>query len=588
MRITKLTINNYKSFSPNDTSLIYHTPHTLLVGKNNSGKSNVFSALNILIGNKNPLWFKPTEEDFHDPEKPMRITLELGGFNEESRKTLFSLPNITKQQQGALGKKSDADIQIQLSFERILEDDGNAEEQQEKPFEISLWGFKVHRKVEDVRRALCKMLLVPAIRDAGKELSASQWTVYGQLMKEVLRDSPSFDVVKKHLDDVNNDIQSIFENEKKQVVEGARIVSYVEDIDFQLTKEGDPTELLRNLEVFVTENGKKINIQNMGTGTQSAVIIGIFELALKHKAGRNRIFLIEEPEAFIHPHGIRYLGNLLRNITDDVKNQVIASTHSPTLAATFTPQEIIRLEKVDGATSVHQPDTGELSDLHYRRMINADNAELFMSDGVILVEGDTEKHLFTSLSETTLLNSDKPEEGNCNFDRINVAVIKLNGKENLLNYITILNAVDIQFASLLDQDFTESTHFRKTCELFKIDYSDVEMAKTELKKKGVLVSSRGEIEDIIPDDDIVEMLFQYELELNPDIPEDRQSSLRESLSKKVANTKAEYPDKTSKAIESLFGGVGKSTYAIRIAEFYIKRNDHPFEALIRYLYKLMI
>lgn len=594
MRIVKLTINNYRSFGPQDTSVLFHTRHSLLVGKNNSGKSNVLSALNIVIGTKNPLWIRPLADDFHDPAKPIRITLELGGFNDESKKTLFSLPNITQKQQGALGKKPNDDISIKLNFERSLEnlqgsseeEDGqDTEEQQDRPFEITLWGFKVHRKVEEVRRALCKMLLVPAIRDAGKELSASQWTVYGQLMKEVLRDSPSFEAVRKHLEEVNTDIQRIFSNEKKQVVDGARVVSYVEDIDFQLTKEGDPTELLRNLEVFVTEHGRKLNIQNMGTGTQSAVIIGIFELALRHKTGRNRLFLIEEPEVFVHPHGIRYLGRLLRKMTDDLKNQLIASTHAPALAATFSPQEIIRLGKGDGKTSVHQPHDDSLSDLHFRRMVNAENAEMFMSDGVILVEGDTEKHIFSALGELTLLNPDKPEDAYCDFDKANIAVIRLNGKENLLNYITILNAFDIRFTAVLDKDFTGSTHFRKTCELYDIDCSDIETGKRALKQRNILVSTRGEIEDLIPDGDLAEMLFEYELEQNPGIPDERKPELRASLSAKVKKVKAEHSDKTSKALESLFGGVGKSTYAIRIAEFYRGRDSHPFEGLLRYLYK---
>lgn len=597
MRITKLTINNYRSFGPEDTTLLFHTRHSLLVGKNNSGKSNVFAVLNILIGAKNPLWIKPSEDEFNDHSKPIRLTLEVAGFNDESKKTLFSLPNVTKQQQGALSKKPNNEISIKLCFERTLEkaqstsgdaDDEDTEEQQEKPFEITLWGFKVHRKVEEIRRVLCKMLLVPAIRDAAKELSASQWTVYGQLMKEVLRDSPTFDALKKHLETVNTDIQSIFANEKKQAVEGARVVSYVDDIDFQLTKEGDPTELLRNLEVFVTENGRKINIQNMGTGTQSAVIIGIFELALRHKAGRNRLFLVEEPEVFVHPHGIRYLGSLLRKITDDLKNQVIASTHSPALAATFSPQEIIRLGKVSGKTSVHQPLDDSLSTLHFRRMVNAENAEMFMSDGVVLVEGDTERHLFTALGELTLLNPDKPEEGSCNFDKANIAIVRLNGKENLLNYLTILSAFDIRFAAVLDKDFTESAHFRKTCDMYGVDHTDIEAAKKELKKKDILVSSKGEIEDLIPDQDLLELLIQNELEQNPDIPEAQQTKLKESLSAKIGKAKTNHSDKTSKAFVSLFGGVGKSTYAIHIAEFYRGRDSHPFEALLRYLYKAVI
>ena len=77
-------------------------------------------------------------------------------------------------------------------------------------------------------------------------------------------------------------------------MDGVRVTSYVDDIDFELTKEGKPSELLRNLEIFISERDIKINLDNVGTGTQSAVIIGLLELALKGGASRARLFCIEE------------------------------------------------------------------------------------------------------------------------------------------------------------------------------------------------------------------------------------------------------------------------------------------------------
>lgn len=50
MRIKKITIKNYKSFDDSLEPIFFYSPHSLLVGKNNAGKSNVFSALNLLLG----------------------------------------------------------------------------------------------------------------------------------------------------------------------------------------------------------------------------------------------------------------------------------------------------------------------------------------------------------------------------------------------------------------------------------------------------------------------------------------------------------------------------------------------------------
>jgi hypothetical protein len=58
----------------------------------------------------------------------------------------------------------------------------------------------------------------------------------------------------------------------------AQVVSYVEDVAFQLTRENNPAELLRYLEIVVTESGgRETNLARMGTGTQSAVIIAMLE-----------------------------------------------------------------------------------------------------------------------------------------------------------------------------------------------------------------------------------------------------------------------------------------------------------------------
>lgn len=52
MIITKLKINNFKSI--NDMSLEFVEGKNIIVGQNNSGKSNIISAINLVIGEKYP------------------------------------------------------------------------------------------------------------------------------------------------------------------------------------------------------------------------------------------------------------------------------------------------------------------------------------------------------------------------------------------------------------------------------------------------------------------------------------------------------------------------------------------------------
>jgi len=584
MRITKLHIKNYKSFSSSAEPIIFHTTHSLLVGKNNAGKSNILSALQLLLGGKNPNYIKLPEDDFFDTSSPVEIQLVIGDITENDRKELFSLPNLTKQQRGALSSKNLEDIEIVFSFQHYFQDreeegeiseGGETEisEQQQRQFEIKLWGFTIHRKIEDVRFALIRMLKVPAVRDVSDELSGSKWTYYGQLMKSVLEDSPRYGEVKQMLEQLNAKIQEIFSDQKSHLLAGARVVSYVDDIHFELTKEGKPSELLRNLEVFITEGTRKINIQNTGTGTQSAVIIGILELALKNKPSKSRVFCVEEPEVFIHPHGIRYLGELLRRITDDGKTQVIASTHSPALVSTFNPQEIIRVDKAGNSTKIFQPLAGVLTEEHFKRFINADNAELFFSDKVILVEGDTEKQLLPTLGRLTPVDDRDPDNGNCDFDKANIGIIRLDGKENLLNFIKVLEAFDIPYLALLDNDFLQSSQLRQVCQKFNIQVSNQSQLINDLKKNNIVINTRGETEDLIPDADL--------------------AAITGKSVQDIQNIKSNFSQRGGKTSKAFSGGsrrtggifnCSKTAYAIKIADFYTSKGSHPFNDLIRGLF----
>jgi putative ATP-dependent endonuclease of the OLD family len=572
MRVTKLTIKNYRSFDHLGQIILFPTIHSALVGKNNSGKSNIFKALNIVLGSKLPGYIKFDEEDYFDKAYPIEIEVEISDITESDKSTLFSIPGLTKPQKGALSSKV-ANQTATINFSLIKRLNGNtteelSEEETKDGFEVKLWGFQVHRKVEDVRKMIIKMLLVPAVRSYQDELSASKWTLYGQLMKEVLENSPYYGDIKTALTDINSKIQSAFDSERKKILKDAKIASCVDDVNFQLTKENNPAELLRNLEVFITEGHRVFNIDHVGTGTQSAIIIGIFELVLKNKNAKAKLFCIEEPETFIHPHGIRYLGSLIKGISSEQNTQVIISTHSLSLVANFEPTEIIRVDKVDGKTIIKQDIS--LTHVHFRRFVHQDNAEMFFSDRVLFVEGPTEKHLLSNLDKNTILDTSSPDSVNCNFDRINLGVIKLDSVDSIVNYIKIANAFGVEFVALLDKDFitdpSKSGIRQKLCQEVGIVFQDADQTKliSDLKSKNIIINSKGEIEDLFSDQDIANITGK---------------NIADVQSAKALNPK------TSKAFMKLFS-TGKAEYGIIIADYYSENSlQHPLDDFIRKIYK---
>ena len=66
MRVTEITIKNYRSFDPAGQTVLFPTLHSALVGKNNSGKSNILKAFDLIFGSKNPAYIKFEEDDYFD------------------------------------------------------------------------------------------------------------------------------------------------------------------------------------------------------------------------------------------------------------------------------------------------------------------------------------------------------------------------------------------------------------------------------------------------------------------------------------------------------------------------------------------
>jgi predicted ATP-dependent endonuclease of OLD family len=556
MRVTEVTIKNYRSFGPTGQTIVFPTAHCALIGKNNVGKSNILSAIELVLGAKNPTYVALEERDYFDPGQPIEIKIVISEITEHDKTLLFSLPGLPVRQRGALnGAVARGTANVTFLLKRNLEG--------ESSLDIKLWGFNRYNKKEDIRRPLIRMLLVPAVRSAKDELTASGWTPYGQLMKEILERSSQYGDIKTDLSNITSKIQQAFANEKTRLLESARIMTYVEDVDFQLTRDGNPSELLRNLEIFVKEGTKTFNISDVGTGTQSAIIIGVLELVLRGKSTKLKLFGIEEPENFIHPHGIRYLGALIRSISNEQNTQLLISTHSLSLTANFEPKEIILVSKESGETVIRQDST--LSSTHYRRFVHQDNVEMFFSDRVVFTEGETEKHLFCNLDKAIKQDVTNQDSDNCNFDRKNVGVIRLESANNIVNFVKLVKAFGIPFSAILDKDFLTFPTCSLLCTELGVTHQTTNPAQllSDLKSVGILINTKGEIEDLFPDTDIANASGR---------------SISDIQRIKAAHTK------TSSAFKEIFSS-GKAEYAIKLADYYVSSGSaSPVDDIIRNLY----
>lgn len=79
MYIRHRTIKNFRSIPPEGIQIRFGRERTILVGKNNSGKTNILDALSIVLGPANPFYKRLEPTDYHDPSKPVEILVTLAG-----------------------------------------------------------------------------------------------------------------------------------------------------------------------------------------------------------------------------------------------------------------------------------------------------------------------------------------------------------------------------------------------------------------------------------------------------------------------------------------------------------------------------
>lgn len=567
MFLSHLIINNFKSFNPKDNYIYFNSRKTIIIGKNNSGKSNVLSVIEFLLGNKDPRYTHIGKADYFDPSKPLKISAILYFQNPNE---FFELP-IARKYKDILYKdydpnKPSAFIEIQYADEELFNDeekatnDGDQPERKESKFKILIAGkYQLFQKIKEVRTSLCKIIGVDSLRNAKDDLSGSHWTIFGQLMKSVLEDADRYGEVKTALTNLNSLVEEILSVQKVEILKNAKIISFISDIKFQLTKDNEPSELIRNLELFVKDRDKFIHIDETGTGTQSALIIGILEVALKYKPSHARIFFIDEPELYLHPLGIRYLGQLFKEFISDELSQIIITSHSSILLSSFNPIEIIRLDKPSNFTEVNQLDNSFIDcDNKLARQLNSGLiSEMFFADKVFIVEGETEQIIFPQLS---FINNET------NFYRNNISVVNAQGKDSIIGIIKTLELLNIKWKALVDNDFLKmKKSYSPVCNYFRVNTNDEkEKLRMQLFEKGFAILPEGETENLIPDEDLVILTGKSLDEIK------KLKCIREKLSETFAN--------------ELFGR-SKPEIAYEIVNFYSQYGSSPFDKIIKWVSK---
>ncbi len=537
MKITHLYIKNYKSIKELDISLSDKV--NVFIGENSVGKSNVFSAIDWLLGSVYPSLNNIPQEDFYrgdiSAQLIVRISFDDGHYLEMN----------TKWFDGKGNKKSGLNL------------DGR-------------------NYVSDDIRQKYMSAYVGADRKISENPANNRWTLLGRLLRDInsrfitesIKDNETgeeiskVDYFKKQMQTIRD--KTLFsvkdENGQNIMEEFARILG--EETAKQLNRERedfaidlnmyDAWNYYRTLQIMVNESetGMIFRASDLGMGIQASITIAILKAYSKLKLKNQTPVIIDEPELFLHPQGRRNFYQIIRDLADN-GTQVLLTTHSPEFIELnyFNEIFVVRKNRTNGTYIRRACPKSFVDDFYcrYKREVaesdileryknafentgdSQKSSEALFARKIVLVEGESEVLILPYLF--TLLGYNLITEG--------ITIVRCGGKSEIDRFYRLYSEFGIPCYVIFDGDYQ--------------NFGTDDEAATIIKNKAIL-ELFNESSDF-PDDNVHEgyLGFKYRLEENLNIGEvgnAKALALYRRVKDKITNW-AEVPDWVSDVINKI-------------------------------------
>ncbi len=433
---------------------------TVLVGKNDVGKSNLLEAVKILLEGTAA---SVEQEDFYDLGNPIetRAVLDgIGGYLELCDQR--NRPKVEQRihQDGLLTIRRIAEAPKKLGDIEIL-DPASGEFSTPTGIDAAL------------KPMLPEVIFIEALADVAEETKGTQKDALGMLVSQVMSSivkqvEPSLKEAYKLADKLLNVQRNADEERDERAPElvaiESEITEYVKEtfpgasvrLKVQLAS---AKEILERVHVLVREGKNEDPYYRRGHGLQRTLYLSLLRaLAARIRKGQEQavsrpfILLFEEPEAFLHPEGQVKMRNALEAISTGA--QVIMTTHSPLMVTPDSLSRTTRVEKCSKAgcpkpvTRRFGPVNPEELTVPQRQLLPLfaiqRSSRFLFARGVLLVEGVGDEHIFAAVAERLRRFCLEANE---------IAIVEAGGKAHLATFAEILKRLGLEVWVLTDIDF---------------------------------------------------------------------------------------------------------------------------------------
>jgi len=400
MKITQIQIKNYKSIKEIDIKCSSHI--NTFIGENSVGKSNIFDAINWLLGPIYPSFNSVLPQDHFMGDMSNEIEINLHFDNGKCLQLSENwFDNYGKRKTGLnISKNYITDIERQNYCSAYLGVDRSILDYSPS----NRWSL-MGRILLDINQKFKEQKVIDS--------STGEITLKTDIFKneiEKIRDEILFTVEDQNGNQVMKDFIRILRTETAKQLNKTESEL---NVDLNLY---DPWNFFRTLQLVIRESETNLTFQasNLGMGVQASISIAILKAYSQIKLNNNTPLFIDEPELFLHPQAQRNFYRVLCDLAES-GTQIFYTTHSPNFLNVGRFNEIFLVRKnLNKGTYIKQAEIDDfIKDLYIRNKIKSNfedlllqykNAydetgdsqksnEAFFAKKVILVEGQSESLL---------------------------------------------------------------------------------------------------------------------------------------------------------------------------------------------------
>ena len=478
MKLKSVDIKNFKSIKKLHLEM---NDMLALVGKNNSGKSNIMEAIKLCLepnsinhdyfhqdlnGNFSDelsveLKFSVSTSDdliLHTFDKILKIRISATSSNQipKLKQEIYShlidesdfkfwiitpakfkkIKNITIKY---FDKKFQTGTNYNLFIKKLI--NFHKECMNDIPLKMISDYIPVSKLDDETRNKLPQCQLIDPTRQISDEIKLNDKSPLLKILNLLVNSIDNTANISKIFDQIQTlKNTNLFSNVESQIKNAMNDIFIDYDIKLNVDLADSLSDILKNVNININDGYRSSDITNFGMGLQRIFIIALFrayaEIVNDATKLRPTIFLIEEPENYLHPHAQQSLYDAFIKIKK--YNQIIYSTHSNLFININYYNEIGLIYKNNNSTNIKQ-----VIKSTYNKNFSKEFNEGFFASKIILVEGISDVRYILAFQEYNRLPK---------FYLKDISIFDCGGQDTIKSIMEIFEQFNIPCYPIIDHD----------------------------------------------------------------------------------------------------------------------------------------